>query len=306
MTWSRLFDEIGARKWVDVINSVALRPPVNIDIADLSLSFEQNLSQELIGDEDRLNKVVSFPGKQMTHVRDTLLAIGKAYHVLACSQDSLRLGRFSWATIDAHHASLLAVRAIVSLAGVVICSHPPGYVLVDAYPESASQRNVKKSRRIDKNALSPIRLLRKKGQLIEQGELWSLLNRILQVVKFTDEKVDKARDLVVMNLGSHRPFRNRIIYDLNSWPFFHDLLSPSSPLTAHSGLVAEEDNSGIPDFNVAEKIFDLLGSMKADFFLHLGMNSPIGTSLFGGDEDVARPYFGSDSFLFKNCFRVVT
>jgi len=251
--------------WESAANKIRRRPITIWNEIDISISEGLDLHDEgnfiatalydLPLDDPEL--VLSFPDRDRLWLTEILFSAQKFSHVARLAKKRAEEGAVTWAATDAHHAVLLGVRAFLATLGVCICEGKARSHLVDFRPEKGSVDEAKKFRKTHGSVDGPTRVLSPRKQLVEQKDLFKLLERALNVVETVDDKDDLVNNVKILNLGSHKAERNRLLYQGDYWHWKDDITWPTIDVQ-----LIEEYRKGVDgnakDFVVLKRVSQLV------------------------------------------------
>lgn len=247
MTWSNRADNIGQRDWSDII-AVWSGLDRNFDTAtflrdSLEDAIESLVQADQIGENSSIileldNKVLLLSELVFTQV--------KANHAFQCAVQRINDGHASWGVTDAYHASMMLMRSILAALGVFICQVHERNLLIDVFPWMGRIDAQKKFKRANKSWQSTVCLIASKTKHIEQSDLFSIFQRVLNIATVPTEIWP---EIVVQNIVRTKKThfssaRNRLIYGSRFWFRPDDLLgeclsmdwvtTPQRDYTTHS------------------------------------------------------------------------
>lgn len=276
ISWDASYKKIPHRR-VDVWRELTVQSPFTVSLSDPDLSIAASLEEN---PPDLADNVLDRPDRDALWIGEIAIAAAKYLHVLRLTRSRAQSGAVTWSSTDAHHLTLLAIRAWLATLGIAVCSVKPRTYLVDFRPELGPPQIRKKFKKNHSLAKEPVRIFAPQKKQLEQKELFALFNRALRTVDFDLTQEDRVNWLKAANIGSHSPARNSLLYRTDFWIWHDDLLSDFIPIEISKHATNEIDE--LADFELAartgEMVLETLSQIVATFDLGVEILDPIEVS----------------------------
>jgi len=156
------------------------------------------------------------PGLRLNLLWEAVFLFHKCAHSHLAAQRLGHLGMNSWSMFNAYHSAYIGARGVMALLGIGLPFLPNGgQLLVDAYPQPESSKNVRKVR-LGLWRFQEILIVRLPQ--LDQRALWQGLQRVLRISdvqcwdpKIRQELLDVAYERVTVP-------RNAFLYKAAFWP----------------------------------------------------------------------------------------
>ncbi len=221
--WEAAANKVRQRS-LDIWRDIKLEVPIEIDIS-ADGEFITEAIQGLHIEEAEV--ILPFPGRDRLWLSEIIFSAQKYSHVARLTKQRAEEGFVTWAATDAHHAVLLGIKCFLSILGICVSQGNSRAHLVDFRPEQGSVDDKRKFRKRYKQIENPVRIMTPSKKLFEQKDIFRLLERAINICEATLDQDKELEVLKSMNLGMHKPERNRLLYEGEYWHWYQDIIWPS-------------------------------------------------------------------------------
>jgi hypothetical protein len=227
MSWSSRADNIGQRDWSDMVSAwsgIDRNFDTSVFLNDsLEDWVESNLQPNQI-DGNALNIIQLENRTQL--LSELVFTQVKANHAFLCALQRIDGGNATWGVTDAYHASMMLMRSILAALGIFICQIHGRNILVDVFPWMGRIDAQKKFKRANKDWSNSVCAISCKTKHIEQSDLFSIFQRLMNVSTVPPEIWPEAiiQNIVRIDKSHFSSARNKLIYGARFWFQPDDLL----------------------------------------------------------------------------------
>jgi hypothetical protein len=167
-------------------------------------------------------------GARPAVLHEAIYLAHKAVHVQISCAEAVRVGRHTWAIVDAYQASLFALGSILAFVGITVERHDNNFILIDVWATPDSRGTRRSGLSLDSE--ETYQLVRFKT--LDHFQKWAILKRVLRTLKIKSPLVQLTSEaLAPHDEKSFAKYRNFVNYNSGGW-LSNDLLAndPSGPV----------------------------------------------------------------------------
>lgn len=167
-------------------------------------------------------------GARPAVLHEAIYLAHKAVHVQISCAEAVRVGRHTWAIVDAYQASLFALGSILAFVGITVERHDNNFILIDVWATPDSRRKNKSGLSFDDE--ETYQLVRFKT--LDHFQKWAILKRVLRTLTIKSQLVQLISQAIAHHdEKSFAKHRNLVNYSSGCW-LSGDLLvnDPNGPV----------------------------------------------------------------------------